>query len=77
MQSGGQLKVSFGVASVPQDAWANLAPFSSKGPTPDGRVKPDLLAPGTLQSAYTDPSTKDACDLQYAFLAASKWFIPV
>lgn len=26
---------------------ANIAPFSSRGPTADGRIKPDLVAPGT------------------------------
>ena len=25
---------------------SNLAGFSSRGPTPDGRIKPDLVAPG-------------------------------
>ena len=65
MQSGGQLSVSLGATVTSPDAWANLAPFSSKGPTQDGRVKPDLLAPGTLQSAYSDPSTGDTCSLRW------------
>lgn len=26
--------------------WGNLAPFSSRGPTVDGRIKPDIAAPG-------------------------------
>ncbi len=26
--------------------WGNLAPFSSQGPTVDGRIKPDIAAPG-------------------------------
>lgn len=64
MQSGGQLRVSFSKATTAPEAWANLAPFSSKGPTPDGRVKPDLLAPGTLQSAYTNLSSGNTCLLQ-------------
>ena len=63
-QAGGGLPVSFGAASTVPEAWANLAPFSSKGPTSDGRVKPDLLAPGTLLSAYTDPATDNTCDLR-------------
>lgn len=36
------------------DAWAPvgaIAPFSSKGPTADGRVKPDITAPGNVNIA--------------------------
>src|SRR5215813_7964818 len=34
-----------------------LAPFSSRGPTADGRVKPDITAPGhTIIAGYIDPS---------------------
>ena len=33
------------------------APFSSRGPTADGRVKPDITAPGhTIIAGYIDPS---------------------
>lgn len=33
--------------------WGNRAPFSSRGPTVDGRVKPDIAAPGeNVISAY-------------------------
>lgn len=33
-----------------------LAAFSSRGPTADGRIKPDLVAPGTwMLSGYADP----------------------
>ena len=47
----------------------NLASFSSQGPTPDGRHKPDLVAPGThisggvIQAAGYDPllGTADPC----------------
>ncbi len=46
--------MSFSEAPPLANAFDSLAEFSSKGPTKDGRVKPDLLAPGTLQSAYTD-----------------------
>ena len=56
MQSGNMLVVSFSATPAVPNGWANLAPFSSKGPTQDGRIKPDLLAPGTLQSAWTDGS---------------------
>ena len=62
MQAGGKLTVSFSEAPPLANAFASLASFSSKGPTRDGRVKPDLLAPGTLQSAFTDGS--NTCSLR-------------
>lgn len=46
------------------NAFDSLADFSSKGPTRDGRLKPDLLAPGTLQSARSDGA--NTCSLQCA-----------
>jgi serine protease AprX len=35
------------VANLAAGDPANLAPFSSRGPTRDGRIKPDVVAPGT------------------------------
>ncbi len=64
VQAGGKLTVSFSEAPPLANAFDSLAEFSSKGPTKDGRVKPDLLAPGTLQSAYTDGS--NTCSLRCA-----------
>lgn len=63
VQAGGKLTVSFSEAPPLANAYDSLAEFSSKGPTKDGRVKPDVLAPGTLQSAYTDGS--NTCSLRY------------
>jgi uncharacterized protein (TIGR03382 family) len=40
--------------------------FSSQGPTADGRLKPDLVAPGMVFSATTDTATlerKGCCDI--------------
>ncbi|CAM9326926.1 unnamed protein product [Chrysoparadoxa australica] len=38
-------------------AISTVAHFSSRGPTPDGRIKPDICAPGSpLTSAAADPS---------------------
>jgi subtilisin family serine protease len=39
-----------------------VAYFSSRGPTPDGRIKPDLVAPGSpVVSARADPSSPGSC----------------
>lgn len=39
--------------------------FSSKGPTVDGRIKPDIVAPGeSTYSAYADTSG-ESCDFGY------------
>lgn len=37
-----------GTGSSPSQDYSNLAPFSSRGPTSDGRCKPDIVAPGSL-----------------------------
>ena len=55
-QAGGKLTVSFSEAPQLANAFDSLASFSSKGPTKDGRLGVGLLAPGTLQSAFTDGS---------------------
>lgn len=40
-----------------------MADFSSRGPTADGRRKPDVVAPGMyVQSARADPDTRGECD---------------
>lgn len=44
-------------------AYEDIASFSSFGPTADGRIKPDIVAPGELVSASSgdmDPSTENA-----------------
>ena len=49
---------------------SRLACFSSIGPTSDGRIKPDVVAPGDfIQSAFSgDPSLT-----QQAMALGSKW----
>jgi len=48
--------------------WGNLAPFSSRGPTVDGRIKPDIAAPGENvisafnRNAYTPSLRFDITD---------------
>jgi serine protease AprX len=55
----------FAVPPIGDDQWANcadgMAAFSSRGPTKDGRIKPDLVAPGTsiLSAASRAVTTPD------------------
>jgi subtilisin family serine protease len=46
-----------GAAAVGAVNWANdaLEPYSSQGPTSDGRVKPDLVAPSAVKSSSYQP----------------------
>lgn len=39
--------IRFDMISSPREGGQGLAAFSSRGPTDDGRIKPDLVAPGT------------------------------
>ena len=45
------LQVSFRKAALSKKRVDVIASFSSFGPTPDGRIKPDLVAPGEIVSA--------------------------
>jgi hypothetical protein len=41
----------------------SIAPFSAMGPTPDGRLKPDIVAPGHwIISAKASPTSDGSCD---------------
>ncbi|KAL6772119.1 hypothetical protein ACKKBG_A28990 [Auxenochlorella protothecoides x Auxenochlorella symbiontica] len=62
--SGLALTITLSPASAPANAFENLASYSSQGPTPDGRVKPDLVAPGSLFSAKSSTSGTETCELQ-------------
>ncbi|KAK9815878.1 hypothetical protein WJX72_011193 [[Myrmecia] bisecta] len=64
-QSGSKPSVTFSDFTPPSQSFESLADFSSHGPTQDGRIKPDLVAPGMLLSAYTDPATSDTCSRRY------------
>jgi len=44
VSSPGSLPNAIGVGAI--DREGNIAEFSSRGPTPDGRIKPDVVAPG-------------------------------
>jgi len=51
LEAGRTLDLWIQHQQLPRDRFSNLAPFSSIGPTPDGRIKPDLVAPGLTVSA--------------------------
>lgn len=46
------LKVVFTPETLPKERFESLASFTSIGPTLDGRIKPDIIAPGTTISAH-------------------------
>jgi hypothetical protein len=48
------LTATFGQPPTGLPSYEHLAGFSSYGPTQDGRIKPDIVAPGTLLSARSD-----------------------
>lgn len=57
LSTGLPLGISFAAAPQPAYGFENLASFSSKGPVgQDYRIKPDLVATGTLVSAQTGSS---------------------
>lgn len=48
------------------------APFSSRGPTKDGRIKPDIMAPGvTIGAAFISRLDVTLCDLRYCYVVSS------
>jgi subtilisin family serine protease len=61
--------------NTPDRSDDTLAPFSSRGPTPDGLVKPDLLAPGESIIAPLSPGSKAEGDGKFMAdrLSTLKW----
>ncbi|HLN60937.1 MAG TPA: S8 family serine peptidase, partial [Symbiobacteriaceae bacterium] len=59
----------------------DLAWFSSKGPTHDGRIKPDLVAPGTwiLSTRSSVPGAEywDVKDARYAYMGGTSMATPL
>eukprot|EP00798_Chlamydomonas_sp_ICE-L_P030068 gene30068-35037_t len=53
IQAGQSVSIRFNTSPSPanKESYEDVASFSSFGPTPDGRVKPDIVAPGVLVSA--------------------------
>lgn len=56
LASGAQVTASIDptVPAMSGAPYDSVAGYSSFGPTPDGRIKPDIVAPGFLLSAATD-----------------------
>jgi subtilisin-like proprotein convertase family protein len=56
-----------GITNAGADNARQLAPFSSRGPTDDGRLKPDLVAPGThVTGARPAASASGMCNPSFA-----------
>jgi hypothetical protein len=49
---GATIRMPIESASSPQQSPDNLSPFSSVGPTRDGRRKPDIIAPGDFRKSF-------------------------
>jgi serine protease AprX len=77
----------FSAEPIASDSWSNnsegMAAFSSRGPTRDGRIKPDIVAPGTTilstasRVATYDPIYGKSLDPLYAFLAGTSMATPL
>lgn len=66
----------------PSDDISEIAPFSSRGPTMDGRIKPDIVAPGTFilstrSSLAPDDHFWMPFDDHYAFMGGTSMATPV
>jgi subtilisin family serine protease len=60
---GKAVTLSFATPRAPDNSFENLASYSSQGPTTDKRVKPDILAPGTITSAAVGLGSSEDCSL--------------
>lgn len=61
--AGRSLTVTLDRASSLSNSFEDLASYSSQGPTMDGRIKPDILAPGTITSAAPGEPVSNSCSL--------------
>jgi subtilisin family serine protease len=66
--------------AISDEPWG-LAAFSSRGPSPDGRIRPDLVAPGTnilsARSHHPAATYSYVYDAHYAFASGSSQAAPV
>ncbi len=58
-----------------------IAAFSSRGPAPDGRIKPDVVAPGTdivsLRSSKASTDSKYVVDDNYRYMSGTSMATPL
>ncbi|GAX74937.1 hypothetical protein CEUSTIGMA_g2383.t1 [Chlamydomonas eustigma] len=54
--------ISFSSYTASTNSYDSVASYSSFGPTPDGRIKPDLIAPGDTVSATTSGTLTGSLD---------------
>ena len=83
----GVLGGNFPAAPISTDSWSDnpegMAAFSSRGPTQNERIKPDVVAPGTaILSAHSRDANIDSffgtsTDPLYAFLAGTSMATPL
>ena len=60
------------------DGTDRLSDFSSKGPTPDGRFKPDVVAVGEIYSAASSGEIGDAAsDCRTTFKTGTSMATPI
>jgi hypothetical protein len=79
--------VKFQTNPLASDLWADniegMAAFSSRGPTKNGRIKPDLVAPGTsILSAHSrdadvSPAWGNSSDTLFAFMGGTSMATPL
>ncbi|MDR3188878.1 MAG: S8 family peptidase [Prevotellaceae bacterium] len=71
---------SFNTGKYEAAVKGSVSSFSSKGPTVDGRVKPDLMAPGSwIVSAVNgcDPSSSAGISNYYSFMSGTSMAAPM
>ncbi len=54
-----------------------LSAFSSRGPTDDGRTKPDIVAPGTFVNSVCSTQTTGGCAADYVLFAGTSMSTPL
>ncbi|MBN1137629.1 MAG: S8 family serine peptidase [Anaerolineae bacterium] len=69
-------------SDLPSDNANGMAPFSSRGPTNDGRIKPDVVAPGTniISARSHDPGAGElfgAYDANYVYCSGTSMATPL
>ena len=64
------------------NSWTNgnpaiIAEYSSRGPMPDGRIKPDICAPGTGIASTHSTQAADGISASYAYMSGTSMATPL